>query len=192
MKSFLNIINNILFLILIGISLFVWDIESIAIFLGALVPFLLKKIFYYEVSEEMKSLYYIFFLSAYVLGVIFAWYRKFPWADLWAHFLSGVVMTFVGLFFVKESKILKKENTLFIILFLISFSVLIGFLWESGEYIYDTLFDKDTQWVLKTGVTDTMTDLFISTFGSALICLFYGYFVKKDGKQFLDKIREIL
>ena len=192
MMKFLRFTNKIIFLGLLVVAVMQMNLSSIAIVLGAFAPFLLKWLFSYEASDEMILFLYLFFISAYVLGVVYKMYHTTTWMDLLAHFLSGVFFTFVGLFLAKHSKLLSKNHILFTAIFLLSFSALIAVLWESCEYTYDTLFDKDTQWVKETGVSDTMEDMMIAEAGSLLVSGAYIYFMKKNPKRCIEKVEKLI
>ena len=97
----------------------------------------------------------------------------------------------VGLYFVKKCKAVQKDK-LFVSLFLLGFGCLTAFVWEAGEFTYDTLFDKDNQWVKETGVRDTMEDMWIASAGSIIVTGWYLYAVKKDGNKVEKRLDHLL
>ena len=148
-----------------------------------LVPYLIRKILKYKMSEVLKLIYYLFVIVALVLGSILGWYYKVSWLDLLAHFLSGVLTSFCSLILLKEKKLLKVENIGFIILYMISITLMIASFWEFFEFISDKLLGGDAQWVLKTGVDDTMTDMLIAFLGSIGFSIYFivqNSLMKKD------------
>lgn len=166
MKKFLNLLNNILLVGLVVVSIV--KLNPI-ILLGSLVPYFLKCIFKYYAKSEMVLFYYIFFICAYVLGVVFKMYHTTEWMDIFTHFLSGIFFTVCAFFFIKDTFLCSKNSVLLASIFLLSFSSLIAFIWETGEFTYDQIFKKDTQFVSETGVSDTMEDMIAAEVGSFLV-----------------------
>jgi len=189
MKKFLNWLNNIL---LIGLVVVAIIKLNPLIFLGALVPYFLKWIFKYRAKSEMVLFYYFFFICAYVLGVVFKMYHTTEWMDVFTHFLSGVFFTCVAFFLIKDTFLCTKKGHLLACIFLLSFSSLIAFIWEAGEFTYDTLFDKDTQFVKETGVGDTMEDMIAAEVGSFLVVFSFKVGITSHEKKTKQVIEYLL
>jgi len=146
--------------------------------------YLLKKIFKVKISEGINFLYILFIFIAHFLGVICELYNHIYWFDKFAHFLSGVVTSFVAIALIKKEN---KKNTLFFyILFILSFSLLIASAWEIFEYLASVFFGVDPQKVVTTGVHDTMGDIIIAGLASILCSLLYFYEYKYN-KQLIVK-----
>jgi len=113
-------------------------------------------IVYYLFSKKFpKDLfpnwYYValiaFLYSAPVLGTNFGFYGTFWFWDDYLHAFSGVLYGFLGYFILKfiadKNKI--KLNGTIIFLFVISFAIALGTLWEVYEFIGDSLFGTSMQ-----------------------------------------------
>lgn len=157
-----------------------------------LVPLLIKKLFKYDVSEELKLIYYLFIIVSLVLGSILGLYYRISWFDLLAHFLSGAFVSFVSLILIKHKRLLKKENTGFIILFMLSASLMVASCWEFFEFFSDKILGGDVQWVVKTGVDDTMTDMLIAFLGSIIYSIYLLIQVKLNDKKYFKKLDRII
>ncbi len=157
-----------------------------------LAPLLIKKLFKYDVSEELKLIYYLFIIVSLVLGSILGLYYKISWFDLLAHFLSGAFVSFASLISIKYKRLLKKENTGFIILFMLSASLMVASCWEFFEFFSDKILGGDVQWVVKTGVDDTMTDMLIASLGSIIYSIYFLIQVKLNDKKYFKKLDRII
>ena len=71
----------------------------------------------------------------------------------------------------------KGGKTWFNILFIIAFSALCAFAWETFEFVCNLLVGGDAQRVAETGVTDTMLDMIVAFIGAVLFSI--GYYVKR-------------
>lgn len=157
-----------------------------------LVPFIVKKLFHYQMSEVFKLIYYLFVIVALVLGSILGWYYQISWLDLLAHFLSGVLASFCSLILLKEKKLLKENNIGFIILYMISFTLMIASFWEFFEFFSDKLLGGDAQWVVKTGVDDTMTDMLVAFLGSIGFSIYFLIQMNVNEKNFMKFLNKVL
>lgn len=152
------------------------DIYNILIRLSlipvVLLPTILRKL-KIEISDASETIFIIFVFVAQFLGSIVGLYNQIYWLDTFSHFLSGIVFSF----FILEILIRKgyKTNIIFNIIFIIACTALIAVSWEIFEFINDSLFGKDAQKVLETGVNDTMKDMIVALLGSILFCLSYLY-----------------
>lgn len=156
-----------------------------------MVPYFLDRVFHYQVTQGLQFVYYLFIFISLALGSVLNFYHMISWFDLFAHFLTGIVASFVSCIFLKKYKILKRENTLFVILFMILFSVSISAFWEFFEFFSDKLFGGDTQYVASTGVSDTMEDMLIAFFGSLLFSMWY-YIKSMRDRKFIEKIEKLV
>lgn len=158
----------------------------------SVVPYLVEKIIKYHMSETFKLLYYAFVTIALILGSILGWYYKISWFDLLAHFLSGVFTSFCALILLKQKKLIKKENTGFIIIFIITTTLSIACFWEFFEFASDKILGGDTQWVFKTGVDDTMTDMLIAFLGSIMFSIYFFCKMKINDSKFIKQLNKVL
>lgn len=155
-----------------------------------LAPTILRKL-KINISSTSEFVFIIFVFVGHFLGSIVALYNKIYWLDTFAHFLSGIVVSFFVLEFIKKAKI--KTNLLFDCLFIVGMSSLIALSWEIFEFTCDNLFNKDAQKVLLTGVDDTMKDMIVALLGSLLFSVSYAYEILCDKtlivKKFIKSIK---
>ena len=157
-----------------------------------LVPFLIKKIIKYQMSEILKLIYYLFVIVALVLGSILGWYYQISWLDLLAHFLSGILTSLCALIILKKEELLKIEHISFTIVFIVGFTLMTAAGWEFFEFFSDKILNGDSQWVLETGVDDTMTDMLIAFLGSIGFSIYLLLRINLKGKEFLNSLNKVL
>ncbi len=140
-------------------------------------------------SEILKFCYFFFIFVSFICGSVLEWYYKIAWYDLFVHFLSGIASTIFGAVILYRKSNLIQKNIFITVLFLLCFSLAIASFWEFFEFLCDQIFHKDAQFVQKTGVVDTMTDMLIAFFGSILA---NGYFLfeMKYRKKHIQKIMD--
>lgn len=63
--------------------------------------------------------------------------------------------------------------------------------WEFFEFFSDKIFGGDVQYVVETGVTDTMEDLLMGTLGSLFVSIVTYWKMKKD-RSYIKKIKEVV
>lgn len=156
-----------------------------------MIPYLLDKIFHYEMKIGLQFLYYLFVLVTLALGSILGLYHKIAWFDLFAHFLTGIVSSFVSWTILKKYNLLKSDKVAFVFIFMITFSLSISSLWEFFEFFSDKIFHGDTQYVKTTGVNDTMEDMLIACLGSILFSS-YCYIRMKKEQNFIKKMEKLI
>lgn len=202
MKKLLYHMNRLWLLTFIGIMFYQLIVNGqdvtlsknltvLSIIIVCIVPWLIKKVLKYEMSETLKFIYFLFVFIALILGSIYNLYRTISWFDLLAHFLSGIVTCVLALIILKKFDLLKKDLPIFHIVFIIAFSLMIASFWEFFEFLSDKVLKGDTQWVLLTGVDDTMTDMLIAFLSSVIFSVFY-YIGSKTNKKFIKGINKVL
>lgn len=176
--AYLYLIGSILY------SVYLFNIRDISnallllSYLGLLlVPLICKKLFKLKLDEVILSSYYIFLILASLFGVFMRFYSIIPWYDDFVHFLSGFLVSYFALFIVRRFDI---KNKVFIVIFIISFSLGIAALWEFFEYFIDILLDKDLQKVVLFGVKDTMNDMLMAFLSSIIFSIGYIFKTKKN------------
>ena len=149
----------------------------------SMVPYLLDRIKVYRKNEVVTFIYYVFLLFSLVMGYVLDYYYKVWWFDLFSHFISGIFSSVVALILLQK---INFKSKWFGFLFIILFTISVAAGWEYFEFFCDKFGGKDYQWVISTGVDDTMTDMLIATLGGILISLYY---VKKskDGNDVYEK-----
>ncbi len=190
LKKLLKVVNSLFFVFFICFMAYMlissYDTMKLSKILTLLcilplimVPYLLDKIKVYHMDEVLIFFYYLFLLLALVLGSILKFYYKIWWFDLFTHFTSGMMTSIVAFILLQENKLVKEKYKWFGFLLIILFTTGIGACWEYFEFICDKLFHSDAQWVIATGVNDTMTDMLINTFAGFLSSIYYLYYLHK-------------
>lgn len=146
------------------------------------VPWLFKKILHYEMTEDLKLVYYIFIFLAQFLGSGVNLYNKTVWFDKFTHGLSGILSCFVALILLVQFKKDPTKHLLFHFTYILGIVFLIAGGWECIEFAIDTFTGSDVQHVATTGVTDTMGDILSALLGSIIFFLDYFYEIKKSKK----------
>lgn len=152
----------------------------------SMVPYLLDKIKVYETNEFVVFIYYIFLLTSMVMGYALDYYYKTWWFDLLSHFISGIFSGIISIVLFEKLKLKNRKYNWFNFLLIIIFSISVAAVWEYIEFFSDKLFGTDNQWVISTGVSDTMTDMLIATLGGILVGLYYLK-KNKDGNDVYEK-----
>ena len=156
---------------------------SIVIFL---VPYILKKLFKFELSDISICIYLLFTFQGYVLGNVASLYKKTTFFDTYMHFITGIVGALIALVILIKLKKYNKKDIVFNVIF-IAFTVLaISASWEMIEFTMDHLFGMNTQRV-ETGVNDTMKDIIAAFFGMILFNMWYVYEIVSNSKLLISK-----
>lgn len=167
-------------------------LSTASVFIVVLIPWLIRKILHYEMSDILEFVYLLFIFLAHILGSVVNLYASIWWWDLFMHGLSGVFTAILALLILKQFGILNKKNKLFTVIFMICFSLAIASFWEFFEFTADKITGGDTQWVRSTGVDDTMSDMLIA-FGGTIIFSSYYFICSKISKgKTLEKLEKLL
>lgn len=123
----------------------------------------------------------IFLFVSMYLGSIKSFYGIFPWWDVLAHVLSGVVFSLLGfilLFRLHEDLDLSNKGQLFLaVLFSMSFAIAAGVFWEIYEFSMNIFFGLNMQ---SGGLLDTMKDLISDTVGAVFTSVAFGIYIKSQ------------
>ena len=187
--------NTLIFLCsLASVCIFVKDynigassrfLADLSMILVLFIPKIIRKIFKIKITDTMEFTYVIFVILAQFLGSVVNLYNMTSWYDLFTHFLSGVLTTFLALVIMNWLGVYKEKNKWFNVLFMICFTFMVASIWEFTEYISDVIMKTDVQHVLDTGVSDTMEDMLIAFLGSIIVAVSYVFDNKKG---FIKKI----
>lgn len=134
-----------------------------------------KKKFVLPVNFQIVTLLFIF--SAQYLGEIRGLYLKLWWWDLLLHLVFGTYVVIISLFliqgiFINDKETTKQRFVLFKVIFAFSFTIALGTLWESFEFVGDYLFKTK---MIKGGLEDTLTDLLIKILAAFITSIIYYY-----------------
>ncbi len=148
------------------------------------VPLVVEAILKTELSDILCLSYWMFLTGSVFLGEVCKFfYRIKHWDDI-LHFFSAILTALLSfMLFSRFTHGNSQCSVAFMLLFAVSFSVLIGVLWEIYEYAFDGLIGLNMQkFALEDGVLlvgraaldDTMKDVIVDTSG-ALTTAAYGY-----------------
>ncbi len=149
-------------------------LKDASIVLTLLLPYILNKLFKFNISEYLIFIWIIFIFLAHYLGVTCEFYNKWGPFDKITHTFSGVLSGTVAILILNK---VKTKNIFFDILFILSFSSMCAFLWEVFEFTCNALVGGDAQRVALTGVSDTMWDMIVAFAGSLFVS--FVYYIKK-------------
>ena len=151
-------------------------LKDSSIILTATLPYIFRKLFKLKISEGTIFVWLVFIFLAHYMGVTAEFYNKWEGFDKVTHTMSGVLTAYVAMMLSKDS------NKIWLnILFMLSFSAMCAFLWETFEFVCNLFFGGDAQRVAETGVTDTMMDMIVAFIGASIFSI--GYFVKQKIKS---------
>lgn len=147
-----------------------WQVALGGIFVSSL-PLLLLKLKKNPFNIPIIFGYYFFIFCTIFLGSIASFYLYLKWWDSILHGYKGVLLAFIGNslyehFLPPHSR--KQASKWILFLFVVSFSVTSGVLWEIYEFLGDLTFTHTMQ---RGGNTDTMTDLIMGTVGGLVIAI---------------------
>lgn len=184
LKKILQVFNSLLYVFFICFMVYMLItsystmklsqiLQLLCIFPLIMVPYVLDKIKGYQIDEKLIFFYYLFLLFALVMGSILKVFYQIWWFDLFTHFLSGILTSIFAYIILEKYQLTSYQYRFFALLFILAFTVFVAGCWEYFEFTCDKLFSSDVQWVAKTGVDDTMTDMLIATLGGILSSIYY-------------------
>lgn len=131
-----------------------------------------------------------FIFSSLFLGSATDFYFRFPWWDKALHAVSGFLLGIVGCitFFVvnRTDRLPRGVRPAFLSFFGLTFSVLLGVLWEFFEFAVDRAVPFTNMQKGENGVADTMYDLIVSVLGAVLVALMVCGYYRTGRFAFID------
>lgn len=108
-------------------------------------------------------------VGLHVTAIHFSLYWIFGWFDIMMHFLGGMFVAAVGVWFYDRFRHAElAENPIYVALFnVIVLVFIVGLLWETCEILFGVTFTTQSQYV-----GDTILDLIMNTIGA--VAGFYG------------------
>lgn len=133
----------------------------------------------FKIPHSLLTASITFIYATLFLGEVQDFYEKFWWWDIVIHTGSAIGFGLIGAIILvliyKRGKV--TASPLLICIFIFSFAVAIGAVWEIFEYTVDSFFGTSMQ---KSGLDDTMSDLIVDSIGALLsAAASYRYFVTK-------------
>ena len=158
-----------------------------------------------KIPHMISTLSIIVIFCALFLGEIMDAYSAFWWWDDLLHAISGVLLGLAGFLLVYyfNSRFSMNLSPVFVALFVVAFSVLIGVLWEMFEFTMDYFKGSNMQrWTAPEdvillgkeyqglGLRDTMSDLIVDLVGGVLAGGYAFYLFGKEKRKALKMMRE--
>jgi hypothetical protein len=146
------------------------------------VPLLLAIFTKLNFNTPLIVSYLIFLVGSQYLGSILGWYGN-GWWDTFLHLISGSILGFAGVALYERlvhREADKEISPWFVFLFVLSFAVLGGVVWEIYEFSSDEFFNQTLQ---GGGNRDTMIDLVADTGGGLIIAVWSGVRTKVKLKK---------
>ncbi|MFC3884808.1 hypothetical protein ACFOU2_15565 [Bacillus songklensis] len=134
------------------------------------VPLILVRFTKIKFNMPIMLSYLAFIFGSQFLGSILGFYGL-GWWDTFLHFLSGALLGFVAIALFERMTHKQARHDIscwLVFLFVLSFAVLGGVLWEIYEFSGDQFFDMTMQ---GGGNTDTMIDLTADAAGGLVIAI---------------------
>ena len=173
-QNILSIGYAILMIVLFVILFMKGDKYRYPIALGGiacgLVPLALDKFFKIRFHLPFIISYFAFLVGSQCLGSMLKLY-SLGWWDTFLHVLSGLLIAFLAIDLMEKFSTDQSRSEMsawFIFLYVLSFGVFGGVLWEIWEFSVDHIIGTNTQ---GGGNFDTMTDLIADTVGAIVIAL---------------------
>ncbi|MFH1589304.1 MAG: hypothetical protein ABIB43_01935 [archaeon] len=156
---------------------------ALLVLIMSFLPSMIKRRFNIISPPEFELIIALFLYASLILGEMNNFYFKFPWWDVMLHGFSAIMIALIGFMIVFSLYYTHKVvfSALVASIFVFSFALSIGALWEILEFAMDSFLKLNMQ---KSGLIDTMWDLIIDSIG-ALIVAISGYFYMKGGPSFL-------
>lgn len=117
--------------------------------------------------------YLVFLFGSQYMGSILGWYGN-GWWDTFIHLISGSILGFAGIALYERlvhREARKEISPWFVFLFIVSFGVLGGVIWEIYEFSSDEFLNMTLQ---GGGNRDTMIDLIADAIGGLIIAVWAG------------------
>lgn len=165
----------------VGISLIIsclrMNIEHIFLCMLTLILFMLPHVLNrwlnLYIPSVMEIIIVTFIVCGIVLGEVENFFVRFPYWDTIMHTVNGIVCAALSLSLVvllnKQDRILFRLSPVFLMLVAVSFSMLIGVLWEFFEFGVDRILKKDMQ--KDTWISEISTVSFVSSPESKVITI---------------------
>lgn len=184
--------------------------QSFMMLLCTFVPGFIERRGKVSVPNVMSVVFILFCLAHFVVGEIGELYVKSKTFDSILHTLSGSMIAILGFSVIRllndSDKIDLNLSPLFVAIFVVCFSVMLGVLWEIVEFLVDTVTGSNMQrysdsvtrepFMGRNALFDTMKDLMLDAIG-ALVVAVISYFDLKNKKEhttikwFIEKKKEL-
>ena len=165
------------------------------------IPSMVEKKWKIDIPNYTAITYYIFLYCSIYLGDVRNFYYIIPHWDTILHCFSGAMLGALGFSLVRilndSERIHVVMSPIFICLFALCFAVTAGVVWETYEFLGDSILGLNMQkyrlvdgtvLVGQDALYDTMIDLIVDTLG-ALVVVIVG-FISMKGKEIYRKRKQ--
>lgn len=174
--------------------------ETALMMLIIFIPMITNRVMQVKISPAMEIAFVAFCFASLILGDVANFYSRFAWWDTILHAISGVLMGIVGYAIINTFNRVDERrlrySPLFVVVWIICFSVAVGTMWEIIEFVIDGLFGLNSQEFLSSSGTfdmvqprigrdalwDTMVDLILDLLGAIVVAI-VGYFDVRKQKR---------
>lgn len=176
-----------------------------------LIPTIFRQLLHINITPAIENSLVAFCFTGLILGDVANFYGHFKWWDTALHGVSGMLMGIIGYEIVNTSNGVYNNKAghtpLFVFVWIFSFSLAAGTLWEIMEFVTDGLFGLNSQEFLissgtfdttvphigRNALYDTMHDLILDSLGATAVAV-YGYLDTKKHARVRDHCtkRELL
>lgn len=129
--------------------------------------------------------YQVFIFLVTMVGTVWNVYNMVGWYDTVIHFLSGVLIGFIGYSLITLNSKARLEY-FWLFIFIVAFTMLCGGVWEIYEFTGDSLWGSNMQvykgFFEQDALFDTMIDI-ICDFGGSLIAAICCMFIEKSKRD---------
>ncbi len=168
------------------------------------VPLVMDKTIHFKMPATMEIVFVTFCFSSLILGDVADFYARFTWWDNLLHGISGFLLGILAYAIINTFNSIHGNKLrfppFFVAIWVVSFAMACGAIWEIMEYTLDGVFGLNSQQFLTTSGTfdgsaplmgrealkDTMEDLMLDLLGSSVTAII-GYFdLKRQRRSIAD------
>ena len=159
----------------------------------AIAPVVLGERLQVNIPPEFQVLAIIFVFASLFLGEVRDFYGRIWWWDIAMHVGSGLLLGILGFLLVyvlnENKRVHVHLHPRFVALFAFVFGLAVGGLWEIFEFGMDQIFGTNMQKPMfgdPSGLTDTMWDLIVDTFGASYMSMLGWWYMKRGEVSFIE------
>jgi hypothetical protein len=176
---------------------------AIAFVISSFIPMIVEKAWKINIPTVVEVVYIIFATLSLILGEIGDFYIKYRWWDSMLHAMSGIILGCIGFMIINlcngnEHVKSFKLGAGFAAIFVFSFTIMCGTIWEVVEWFADAINGTNMQryqdnitgtgFVGRDAIYDTMKDLILDAAGGFLVSIL-GYLDIKFNKGLVNKLK---
>lgn len=179
------------------------SLMAFAFLISSYIPMIVEKAWKINIPTAVEIIYIVFATLSLILGEIGDFYVKYRWWDSMLHTMSGVILGCIGFMIINlcngnEHVKSFKLGAGFAAIFVFSFTLMCGSIWEIVEWLADTINGTNMQryqdnisgvgLVGRAALFDTMKDLMLDAAGGLLVSIL-GYIDIKLNKGLVNRLK---